>query len=75
MEDFEKLMVAIYEDTIAKDALFARHDALVQKLGIDQQTFSHLHSVLDQKRYLGRGVAGMVCLSHSGIEYVERYLR
>lgn len=75
MQDFERLMLAIYEGTIAADRLFVGHDVLMTELGLDKLAFSRLHGALSRKGFLNPGAIGMERLSTSGIEYVENRLR
>lgn len=68
------LLRALYDETIARDALFAGHDVLMKRLGIEKVAFSRLRAALDREGFLDRGVVGMDRLSSFGIRHVEERL-
>ena len=76
MQDFERLMVAIYTGTEESGNSFVAEASMRDQLRLDPEAMKPLISPLEQRGFLAAGVPnGNLTLSEMGLAYVERYLK
>ena len=74
MQDFERLMLAIYKGTEESGNPFVTEATMRDQLRLNPE--APLSSTLEQRGFLAVGVPnGNLTLSEMGLAYVERYLK
>jgi hypothetical protein len=76
MQDFERLMLAIYKGTEESGNPFMTEATMRDQLRLDPEAMKPLISTLEQRGFLAAGVPdGNLTLSEMGLAHVERYLK
>ena len=76
MQDFERLMLAIYKGTEESGNPFVTEATMRDQLRLGPEAMKPLTSTLEQRGFLAAGVpVGNLTLSEMGLAYVERYLK
>jgi hypothetical protein len=76
MQDFERLMLAIYNGTEDSGKPFVTEATMRDQLRLDPEAMKPLTSTLEQRGFLAAGTPdGNLTLSEMGLAYVERYLK
>jgi hypothetical protein len=76
MQDFERLMLAIYNGTEDSGKPFVTEATMRDQLRLDPEAMKPLTSTLEQRGFLAAGIPdGNLTLSEMGLAYVERYLK
>ena len=72
MEDLEHAMLAIYQATVPSKTPFVDADPLIARLGLTKKV--PIKQMLREQGFLGLCPISAICLSESGIRYVEEHL-
>jgi hypothetical protein len=76
MQDFERLMLAIYNGTVASGKPFVTEATMKDRLRLDPEAMKPLTFTLEQRGFLAANIPdGNSTLSEMGLAYVERYLK
>jgi hypothetical protein len=76
MQDFERLMLAIYNGTVEGGKPFVTEATMKDQLRLDPEAMKPLTFTLDQRGFLAAGIpGGNLTLSEIGVAHVERYLK
>jgi hypothetical protein len=76
MQDFERLLLAIYNGTVESGKPFVTEATMKDQLRLDPEAMKSLSFTLEERGFLAAGIpGGNLTLSEMGVAHVERYLK